>query len=583
MLSGKKFAWRCRDGFSKAFDGRASFEVTAMKEVSGVEPRYNMPFIWSICLVAALGGLLFGYDWVVIGGAKPFYESFFGIWNRPYLQGWAMSSALVGCLVGALLSGALTDRFGRKRLLLLAGFLFIFSAVGTGLAWGLASFNIFRWIGGVGIGVASNVSPMYIAEVAPARRRGRFVSINQLTIVIGILLAQVINLLIAQSIPTADQVRLRLSSQDAARATGGADVTRTQAQAAALDETALQAVREAFPELAQTQPARDDAEALAAREAQDKAVMAAYILHTWNGQRGWRWMFWAETVFAALFFLAMFFVPESPRWLVKYGRDGQAAHILTRVGGPTYAEAEVADIKATLAGAEIARVNYRDLLEPRLAAVVGLGVFLAIFQQWCGINVIFNYAQEVFQAAGYEVSDLMLSIVITGVVNLLFTFVAIHTVDRLGRRALMRFGAGGLAVIYAVLGAGYYLHSTGIHMLLLVVTAIACYSMSLAPVTWVVISEIFPNRIRGAAMSIAVFALWVGCTALTFTFPILNRTLGAHGAFWLFGAICVAGFVVITRKLPETKGKSLEDIEREWVDRRAPAGIPDLPAREPQA
>ena len=191
--------------------------------------------------------------------------------------------------------------------------------------------------------------------------------------------------------------------------------------------------------------------------------------------------------------------------------------------------------------------------------------FLAVFQQWCGINVIFNYAQEVFQDAGYGVSDIMLGIVITGIVNLLFTFVAIYTVDRFGRRILMLIGAGGLTGIYAILGAGYYQHSTGIHMLILVVAAIAFYSMSLAPVTWVVIAEIFPNRIRGAAMSIAVFSLWVGCTALTFTFPFLKRLLGAHGTFWLYGAICVVGFVVIWKKLPETKGKSLEDIERQLV------------------
>jgi SP family sugar porter-like MFS transporter len=197
---------------------------------------------------------------------------------------------------------------------------------------------------------------------------------------------------------------------------------------------------------------------------------------------------------------------------------------------------------------------------------VGLGVFLAVLQQWCGINVIFNYAQEVFQSAGYGVSDIMFGIVVTGVVNLLFTFVAILTVDRFGRRALMLIGAGGLAGIYAVLGFGYYMHSTGIHMLVLVVAAIACYAMSLAPVTWVVISEIFPNRIRGAAMSVAVFALWAGCTALTFTFPFLNRTLGPHGTFWLYGAICAFGLLVIARTLPETKGKSLEDIERLLMD-----------------
>jgi MFS family permease len=553
-----------------SFHGQVPIEVTAMREMPGVKPPYNMPFIWSICLIAALGGLLFGYDWVVIGGAKPFYESFFGIWDRPYLQGWAMSSALVGCLVGALLSGVLTDRFGRKRLLLLAGFLFTFSAVGTGRAGSLVWFNIFRWIGGAGIGLASNLSPMYIAEIAPAHLRGRLVSMNQLTIVIGILLAQVTNLLIAQPVPTADQVRLVLTSDEATQAAARGNMEGTRDRAAVpVDRAAVQAVQETFPTRVMARPPADGTEARDARETEDKAVMATYILHTWNGQRGWRWMFWAETGFAVLFFLAMFFVPESPRWLVKYGRDQQAGRILTHVGGAEYAQAEVADIKTTLAGEEIARVNYRDLLEPRLAAVVGLGVFLAVFQQWCGINVIFNYAQEVFQAAGYDVSALMFSIVITGIVNLLFTFVAIYAVDRLGRRALMRFGAGGLAVIYAVLGTGYYLHSAGAHMLVLVVTAIACYAMSLAPVTWVVISEIFPNRIRGAAMSVAVFSLWVGCTALTFTFPILNRRLGAHGAFWLFGIVCVAGFVVITRKLPETRGKSLEQIEREWGERRA--------------
>jgi SP family sugar porter-like MFS transporter len=261
----------------------------------------------------------------------------------------------------------------------------------------------------------------------------------------------------------------------------------------------------------------------------------------------------------------MFFVPESPRWLAKYGRDEEALRTLTRVGGQAHAEAELADIKATLAQEEIARVNFRDLVEPRLAKIIGLGVFLAVFQQWCGINVIFNYAQEVFQAAGYEVGDLMFSIVITGIVNLVFTFVAIFTVDRFGRRILMLVGAGGLAGIYAILGMGYYQQSTGVHMLILVVAAIACYAMSLAPVTWVVIAEIFPNRIRGAAMSIAVFSLWVGCTALTFTFPFLKRVLGAHGVFWLYGVICVVGFVVIWKKLPETKGQSLEEIERQLV------------------
>jgi len=463
------------------------------------QANYNMAFIWLVCIVAAMGGLLFGYDWVVIGGAKPFYEPYFGISDAtPFLRGLAQSSALFGCLVGAVLSGIISDKSGRKRLLILSGLLFTVSAVGTAFAGNFLFFNVFRIIGGMGIGLASNLSPMYIAEISPARMRGKFVSINQLTIVIGILAAQIVNWLIAQPVP--------------------------------------------------------------------EGAATEFILASWNGQYGWRWMFGVETVPAFMFFLLMFFVPESPRWLLKYGRDEQAAGILSRLGGEKYAASAIEDIKKTLAGEEIAHVNFRDLFEPKLRRIVILGVFLAVLQQWCGINVIFNYAQEVFAAAGYGVSGIMFNIVITGIVNLLFTFVAIYTVDRFGRRILMLIGAGGLAGIYAILGAGYYLQSTGIHMLILVISAIACYAMSLAPITWVVISEIFPNRIRGAAMSVAVSSLWIGCTVLTLTFPYLKAGLGAHGAFWLYGVICVIGFVVILKKLPETKGKSLEDIERELVD-----------------
>jgi SP family sugar porter-like MFS transporter len=465
----------------------------------GITPTYNMAFIWRICLVAAMGGLLFGYDWVVIGGAKPFYEPFFNITDdTPFMRGWAQSSALVGCMFGALLCGILTDRLGRKKLLIFSGLLFTVSAIGTGLANEFMTFNIFRIIGGLGIGLASNLSPMYIAEVSPAKMRGKFVSINQLTIVIGILLAQIVNLCIARPVPE--------------------DAT------------------------------------------------AEFIKQSWNGQYGWRWMFEATTLFALSFFVLMFFMPESPRWLIKYGKNELAQKTLAKIGGDDYAKAEVADIKNTLASTEIARVNFRDLMEPRLFKIICLGVFLAVFQQWCGINVIFNYAQEVFSSAGFGVSATLFNIVITGIVNLVFTFVAIYTVDKIGRKPLMLAGSIGLAGVYAILGTGYYLNSTGIHMLFLIVLAIACYSMTLAPIVWVIIAEIFPNRIRGAAMSIAVISLWLGCTALTLTFPYLNKTLGDHGTFWLYGFVCVIGFIVILTRLPETKGKSLENIERELVD-----------------
>ena len=461
--------------------------------------NYNMPFIWLICFVAAMGGLLFGYDWVVIGGAKPFYEPFFNITDKvPLMRGWAQSSALSGCLVGAIISGTLSDKLGRKKLLITAGLLFTVSAIGTGLSWSYFSFNVFRIIGGLGIGMASILSPMYIAEIAPANMRGKLVSINQLTIVIGILAAQIVNLLIAEKVP--------------------------------------------------------------------ENATTEFINQSWNGQTGWRWMFGAETVPAFLFFFLMFFIPESPRWLIKYGKSSLAEKILAKIGGENYAKAEVEDIQQTLENKEIAKVNFKDLLEHKLMIIIGLGIFLAVLQQWCGINVIFNYAQEVFSAAGYGVSAIMFSIVITGIVNLVFTFVAIYTVDKIGRKPLMLIGSIGLAAAYALLGTGYYFNITGIYMLLLIVLAIAFYAMTLAPITWVIISEIFPNRIRGAAMSIAVFSLWVACIVITLTFPYLINGLGAHGAFWLFGGVCVVGFIVILKKLPETKGKTLEDIERELVD-----------------
>jgi SP family sugar porter-like MFS transporter len=460
------------------------------------QTRYDTRYVWMISLVAALGGLLFGYDWVVIGGAKPFYEKFFEL-RDPARQGWAMSCALIGCMLGALASGALSDRFGRKRLLILSASIFAVSSIGTAMALKFDQFVMWRILGGVAIGLASNLSPMYIAEVSPAENRGKLVSINQLTIVIGILLAQTSNWLIAR--PVAPEA----TAQD--------------------------------------------------------------ILISWNGQTGWRWMFGVTAVPSLLFFAGMFAVPESPRWLAKNGKHQKARSILARIGGEVYANRAIAEIEATLAD-EIEKVNFKDLLARKMVGILGLGIALAVFQQWCGINVIFNYAEEVFSAAGYKVSDILLNIVITGAVNLIFTFVAMATVDRAGRRILMLVGAAGLAVIYTLLGAGYRLHSQGPHMLLLVVGAIGFYACSLAPVTWVVISEIFPNRIRGAAMSVAVTSLWAACFILTYTFPLLNRNLGPANTFWIYAAICVLGFLLIKLRLPETKGRTLEEIELELVD-----------------
>jgi SP family sugar porter-like MFS transporter len=457
------------------------------------EGSFHSAFLWMAAAAGALGGLLFGYDWVVIGGAKPFYELYFHL-ASPALQGWAMSCALIGCLIGSVSSGGLSNRFGRKRLLTLAALVFALSSLGTGLAPQFISFVMWRMLGGYAIGLGSGISPMYIAEISPAHLRGRLVSLNQLAIVFGILFAQVVNWLIASPVPA--------------------------------------------------------------------GATAQQILRSWNGQSGWRWMFAVTAIPSLLFLVATFLVPESPRWLAAKGRNLQALRVLERLGGPAYARQVIDDFHAA-GGSEPQRSVLHELSSTGMAKVLLLGVTLAVLQQWCGINVIFNYAQEIFAAAGYQVSGILFNIVITGAVNVVFTLIALGAIDRYGRRFLLLCGVLGLVLIYTVLGTFYHLHLQGKPMLVLVLAAIACYSMSLAPVTWVVIAEIFPNRVRGSAMSIAVTALWTACFVLTYTFPALNAALGAAGVFWTYAAICLAGVIFLYFSLPETRGKTLEEIEAE--------------------
>ncbi len=459
--------------------------------------KFNKGFIYFISLVSAMGGLLFGYDWVVIGGAKPFYEVFFGIENSPGQQGLAMSIALAGCLVGAMVSGSLADRLGRKPLLLLSAFIFLVSAYATGAFNAFTYFLIARFIGGIAIGIASGLSPMYIAEIAPSHVRGKLVSLNQLTIVLGILAAQIVNFLIAEPMPAG---------------------------------TVL--------------PAAD----------------------SWNVLTGWRWMFWSAAFPAAAFLILAFFIPESPRWLAMKKRNEQAGRILTRIGGAAYAAAELEAVdKADEKSKSSKQGGLKVLFSKPYRLVLFLGVIIAVFQQWCGTNVIFNYAQEIFSDAGYDLGEMLFNIVLTGITNVIFTFVAIYSVDKLGRKKLMLIGAGGLAIIYAILGTCYWMHVTGFFIIILVVAAIACYAMTLGPVTWVLIAEIFPNRVRAVAVATCTFALWVGSFTLTYTFPLLNNALGSYGTFWIYAAVCLAGFGIFALKLPETKGKSLEQLENELV------------------
>jgi SP family arabinose:H+ symporter-like MFS transporter len=462
-----------------------------------MKENINTKYVLFLALVSAMGGLLFGYDWVVIGGAKPFYERFFDITSSATYQGLAMSSALFGCLIGAAVSGYFTDKYGRKIPLLFAAFLFVFTSIGTGAFNSFSLFMIFRIIGGIAIGIASNVSPVYIAEIAPAHMRGKLVAINQLTIAIGVLGAQLTNMLIAEPVPI-----------------GASD---------------------------------------------------SLIAGSWNGQMGWRWMFWACSVPASLFFILMWLVPESPRWLAKAGKKDEAIRIFKRIGGSDYAKKETDEICQTLENLDDGgnKVSFAHLFSKQLVPIVILGIVLAVFQQWCGINVIFNYAEEVFSAAGYGISSTLFNIVLTGSVSLVFTIIAMFLVDKWGRKALMLTGAGGLAIVYIIIAAGYFMQIKGFFMLFWVVTAISIYCLTLAPITWVLLSEIFPNKVRGHAMSVATFALWLACAILTLSFPFLNKAFGASGTFGLYSMICIAGFFYILKKLPETKGKSLEQIEKE--------------------
>ena len=462
----------------------------------------NTRYVLFLALVSAMGGLLFGYDWVVIGGAKPFYERYFGITSSATFQGLAMSSALFGCLIGAAISGKIADKYGRKIPLLFSAFLFVFTSLGTGAFNSFTVFMIFRILGGIGIGIASNVSPVYIAEIAPAHMRGKLVAINQLTIAFGVLAAQITNMIIAEPVPLG-----------------------------ATDEM---------------------------------------IFNSWNGQMGWRWMFWACSVPATIFFVLMWFIPESPRWLSKAGNKNKALQIFQKIGGTEYAVKETDEINLTLEQSEDhgTKEKFSYLFSGSIAPIMILGITLAVFQQWCGINVIFNYAEEIFSAAGYGISGTLFNIVLTGSVSLIFTIISMFVVDRWGRKALMLTGAGGLAIIYVIIAASYFLGVQGFFMVLWVVIAISIYGLTLAPITWVLLSEIFPNKIRGHAMSVATFALWFSCAILTISFPFLNKALSTSGTFAVYATICIIGFFYILKKLPETKGKSLEQIERELTGKK---------------
>lgn len=455
----------------------------------------SLGFVVGIASVAALGGLLFGYDTAVISGAIGFLQEHFEL--SPAMKGWTASSALVGCIVGVAIAGffGISDRFGRKRTLILAAIFFLVSAIGTAFPRNLTEFIIFRIVGGVGVGIASMTSPVYIAEISPARIRGRLVSLNQLAVVSGVLVVYFVNYFIVLQ---------------------GSEL--------------------------------------------------------WNQTVGWRWMFGSEAIPATLLLLLMLLVPESPRWLAKQGRSIEALNILTRIDGAKYAEQELVEINHVIHHESDSMSQQRgiEIFRPDLRAILVIGVILAVLQQITGINVVLYYAPEIFKSMGTASDAAMLQTVVVGAVNLAFTFVAIWSIDKIGRKPLLLIGATGMGIGMFAIGFAAYFQYTGMWVLFFILGYIASFAMALGPVVWVILSEIFPIRIRGQAMAISTLALWIACFTISQTFPMMHDNLYLvekfhHGfSFWLYGVMCVLTIIFVARFVPETKGKSLEEIEQMW-------------------
>jgi len=444
----------------------------------------SIAYVYLLASVAALGGLLFGYDTAVISGAIGFLEDHFTL--DAVLKGWAASSALVGCIFGAAMAGTLSDRLGRKRVLLMTAMLFTVSAVGSAVPRTLLEFIVARMLGGFGVGAASMLSPLYIAEVAPARIRGRLVSLNQLAIIGGMVVVYFVN-----------------------------------------------------------------------------AYVASLGNESWNVQQGWRWMFGSETLPAVLFFVLLFGVPESPRWLTKQNRGGEALAILARVAGPRQAEAQMAEIREAIAQES---GSLRQVFEPGIRVALAIAVVLAVLQQITGINVVLYYAPEIFKSTGLAAARAINDTVLVGLVNLAFTLVAIGVVDRLGRKPLLLIASAGMGTSLMLLGGAFYLEKfQGPWVLLFTLAYVASFAVAMGPVVWVVMSEIFPTRIRGRAMSIATVCLWVACYGVSQTFPWMLETLHGAPTFWFYAAMNLLAFVFVARFVPETKGKTLEQIERSWM------------------
>ena len=440
--------------------------------------KFNNKYILGISFISALGGYLFGFDFAVISGALPFLRNAFHL--SSWWEGFLTGSLALGCIVGCLIAGKLADKYGRRPCMMVASIIFAFSSLGMAISPGLAIFVAMRFMAGIGVGMASMLSPLYIAEISPANIRGRNVAINQLTIGLGVLITNFVNYLLAG-----------------------------------------------------------------------------------NGPDVWRWMCGLGVVPSLLFLTGTFVLPESPRWLFTHGKQQQAIKILNKIGSADFATSTLLDIEHT-ANKQVAN-TFSAVFAKAVRPAVLIGITLAVFQQFCGINVVFNYTSNIFKSVGASLDSQLFETVAISIVNILFTLLAMWQVDKLGRRPLMLTGALGLAVVYLLLAMALKEQSTSIWVSVLVLIAIGLYATSLAPVTWVLISEIFPNNIRGMASSVAVVSLWAAYFILVFTFPVLAEHLGTYGPFYLYSAICFGGYLFIRVKVKETKGQTLEALETSFI------------------
>ena len=541
----------------------------------------SLAYVLVLTLVAALGGLLFGYDTAVISGAIGFLQTHFEL-DPQLWKGWAAASALMGCAFGAAFAGMASDRLGRKKVLIISAVLFLISALGTALPRNFTEFIIFRIIGGLGVGAASMTSPMYIAEISPARIRGRMVSLNQFAIVSGMLVVYFVNYFIGGYGTSVDRavVEPSIAGQGATLDPDRtAEFLRKNAKRSTLIDTNDPKAVEAFEgEIAGLLAAGGDRlDAAAVVEflkgyqvnvGETEVRLANFGVVPWNVARGWRWMFGSEAIPAVLLLVLLVFVPESPRWLTKQGRREEGLAILSRVDGPENARIEQAAIEEAIAQES---GSVMQLFMPGFRIVLVIGVALAVLQQVTGINVFLYYAPEIFKKMGTESDAALLQTVLVGGVMLAFTIIAIWTVDRLGRKPLMLIGFTGMGISLLALGLAAYFQKTEVWVLTFILGYIACFALSVGPVTWVILSEIFPTRIRGRAMAIATVCLWVANYLVTQTFSMMKENTWLvetfHHAFpfWVYGLLCLVLVIFVWRCLPETKGKSLEDIERMWL------------------